>query len=496
MRKQLAILSLTIIVLCSTVQGLQKNLYKLGDLPMLYADKDPTDFAKFISFIWRLVEILCVLLLLADVIMRANGKALYFIHASRYIIFSFAASGCIMGGYKYVYLGTRYYMTIHLYNFYRRMYRNVLGWTFTESVELFTPPTPKSIMFINATFWEHLILLTSLIIWGSTKLILRKTAMMSKVYHIFKSLFLVLFISFMLPMLYYCSVFWGQHITLGKDQPEVSRSYFGYVFQWIIMIFWTAIGLCFLWSMIKTALDPLDGDKRIAANFEQPDFTRERNELIDAENTMGLGKDCSTESVSHDFTYMHQDKVMLTSKPLGKWYNFAFTTRWCGFFFICLMGYYKPRSAYTILVVVDLFMVVFTIMCRKSFMNICGILIIVEEICVLLWHFIIWMFFVDSPKNGFEKGTVKFWSYVMFVCYILCMLIEIVLLILGGKLCFKTRISDGKVYQAPLKTENKKLQSSERKHIVVELPEHAKLKTGSRFGKLPPINKPTAHRQA
>lgn len=186
--------------------------------------------------------------------------------------------------------------------------------------------------------------------------------------------------------------------------------------------------------------------------------------------TIGLGKDCSTESVSHDFSYMHQDKALLKSKPLGKWYNFAFVFRWILFIALALMSQGKPRTVYTIFWIIDLGMLAFSVLCLKTFMNFAGILIIIEEFCVLVWHFLIWIFFIDTPDNGYEKGTVKFWSIVMLICYLLCMLIEIILLFLGGKMCFKSKNSGSNVQQAPATGR----ENTEPTHFKVELPDSAK----------------------
>lgn len=186
--------------------------------------------------------------------------------------------------------------------------------------------------------------------------------------------------------------------------------------------------------------------------------------------TIGLGKDCSTESVSHDFNYMHQEKSMLSGNKLGRWYNFAFVTRWLAFITIALMSLGKPRTSYCLFWIFDLLMLGFSIVCLKTFMNFAGILIIIEEFLLLLWHFIIFLFFVDAPDNGYEFKTVRFWMVVVLICYLLCMLIEIILLFLGGKMCFKPTKTAGNVQQAPV------MQNTDEKpnHFKVELPDSAK----------------------
>ena len=50
-----------------------------------------------------------------------------------------------------------------------------------------------------------------------------------------------------------------------------------------MLAFWFIVGAFFLYSMIKTSLDNIDGDQTVHANYEKPNFVHERNELTDAE---------------------------------------------------------------------------------------------------------------------------------------------------------------------------------------------------------------------
>jgi len=140
---------------------------------------------------------------------------------------------------------------------------------------------------------------------------------------------------------------------------------------------------------------------------------------------------------------MHQEKCYLSMNPIAKWYNFAFVTRWIVFLALSLLMDGKPRTSYTIFVILDVCLLAFSIVCLKSFMNCCGILIVVEEVLVLIWHAIMMFWFYGAPNDRFEAGTVKFFSYVHLIAYILCMIIEIILLFAGGKMCFKPRTSTG-----------------------------------------------------
>lgn len=289
MRKILSVLMIAMIM-ASVHSQLTAPVLNIGtDAPTIqtYATKNPTSFAEVLCFMWRLIELICVILLLADVISRMSGKALYFIHTSRFIIFTFGASACIYAGFKYAILGTRVYMTIHFIEWLNDMYYNYLGWYLPGKVDYFNVPTKgsttmTSFMFTNATFYEQLILLLLLLTWGIMKVVLKKEAMMNKVYHLVKSLFLVFFISFMFPLIYYGGLFWRQHFSLGD--AGIKRNFFGYWIQWIMLCFWFGVTLFLLWSMFKTVLDPIDGDKTVQANYEQPDFVHERNELTNAES--------------------------------------------------------------------------------------------------------------------------------------------------------------------------------------------------------------------
>ena len=138
-------------------------------------------------------------------------------------------------------------------------------------------------MFTNVTFIEQVILLVLLITWGIMKAVMGKAALMSKGYHLVKSLFLVFFIAFVFPIFVWASSFWNQNKNL-KDNGNDDRSYLGYYFNWVMIFFWYIVTGFLLYSLAKTAMDPLDGDETIKANYENPDFVHERNELTDAES--------------------------------------------------------------------------------------------------------------------------------------------------------------------------------------------------------------------
>lgn len=415
---------------------------------------------------------ICVILLVIDIFSRMGGKPLYFIHASRFIITAFGLSSLIFAGSEMMLNGTRGYMTVHLFEFVDDMYTNLFGWHVPSKINIFKTPTPTTksyFMFMNVTFIEHCILLILILTWGIMKLVLKKEAMMSKGYHLVKSLFLVFFISFMFPLIFWGGQFWRQHAQIRKDDANLSRSYFGYIVNWIFMFFWFIVALFLVYSMIKTSLDPLDGDKTVQANYEQPDFVHERNELTDAARTIGLGKDCSTESVSHDFSYMHQEKAILNTTPVAKWYNFVNLVRWFFFMIITFSCFGKPKTAYVIFFITDLFMFIFTIVCLKSFMNAAGILIIIEEFCLTAWHVIVFFFF-EETDNFYKEGTVKTWMIIVLILYLIVMLIEIILLFLGGKLCFAPKKNASNIQQAP---NSKKTEGDP--HFKVELPDSAKV---------------------
>ena len=116
-------------------------------------------------------------------------------------------------------------MNFHHGEFISDMYFNYLGWDLPTRVDYFNVPT-GGFMFTNVTFWEQVILVVFLLIWGIMKLIFSKSAMMKKGYHLFKSLFLVLFISFMFPLIFFGALFWRQHY----DLPDGTGKFFGYYF--------------------------------------------------------------------------------------------------------------------------------------------------------------------------------------------------------------------------------------------------------------------------
>jgi hypothetical protein len=166
---------------------------------------------------------------------------------------------------------------------------------------------------------------------------------------------------------------------------------------------------------------------------------------------------------------MHQEKILLKGNKLGKFYNAAWVTRWIIFIGVAFLSTGKPRTAWAIFWIVDLLMVVYTVLCLNTFMNICGILILVEEICLLIWHFWIFEFFLEGTTTSpWKTGTIKFWSYVVLFLYLICMVIEIVLLFMGGKMCFKPKTTMAGVAQTPT------VNTNGDNHFKVELPDTAK----------------------
>lgn len=135
---------------------------------------------------------------------------------------------------------------------------------------------------------------------------------------------------------------------------------------------------------------------------------------------------------------MHQEKSKLKNFPIAKWYNFAYLFRWFFFITVCFSTFGWPKTGYVLFWVFDLVMLAFSVVCLKSFMNISGILIIVEEFCLFLWHFLAFIFW-EETSNYYKEGTVKFWITIMFILYLLVMLIEIALIVFGGKLWFTSK---------------------------------------------------------
>ena len=167
---------------------------------------------------------------------------------------------------------------------------------------------------------------------------------------------------------------------------------------------------------------------------------------------------------------MHQEKAVLAINPIGKWYNFVWVVRYVLMVTCALMMYGKPRTVWLIYWVVDLLMIVFTVMCLKSFMNICGILIIVEEVMCFIIHFVVFLMFCDAPDADYKVKTVKFWMIVCLFAYLIIMLIEIILLFMGGKTCFKPSKNASNVQQNP----GAGAKNDKPSHFKVELPDSAK----------------------
>lgn len=451
--------------------------------------------AELLGATWRLIELICILLLIIDVVSRMRGKALYFIHACRYIIVSFGVSASVYAGEHFIERCTRGFMSTQLSEFLDDMYTNYLGWHLTKDIKIFhSPDESKHFMFTNVAFIEQLILFILLFIWGTMKAIYGKQAMMSKVYHFVKSLFLIFFISFMYHILFWGGLWFKQHRKIGK-QNEGNRNYFGYIFNFILIIFWVIVAFCLLYSMLKTLLDSIDSDKTVKTDYDRPQFDHERRELTDTQcnldfpliskinflETIGLGKDCSTESVSHEFSYMHQEKAVLYKTGMAKWYNFLLVLRWFASTLFAIYCRARPKTGYIFFMVFDLIAICFTILCLRSFMNLSGILIVTEEVCLFFWHLIVLIFYVDQEDSDkgdrYEYSTVKGWMIFLFILYLIVMVIEVTLLFLGSKLCFKPKRRSTVRPKKRRKRTKLRNEGQKKRHFQVSLPEVARVFT-------------------
>lgn len=118
-------------------------------------EPDTKTLAELLGATWRLIELICILLLIIDVVSRMRGKALYFIHACRYIIVSFGVSASVYAGEHFIERCTRGFMSTQLSEFLDDMYTNYLGWHLTKDIKIFhSPDESKHFMFTNVAFIE------------------------------------------------------------------------------------------------------------------------------------------------------------------------------------------------------------------------------------------------------------------------------------------------------------------------------------------------------
>lgn len=123
------------------------------------------------------------------------------------------------------------------------------------------------------------------------------------------------------------------------------------------------------------------------------------------------------------------DHLKAVESPISTYFGTAWFLRWIIYTLMVSIWLNKPRTIYSLSMVLNLIFVVLTALSLNAFHKPNGMLILVEEVLITLWHFFQLLLFVDLGNGGkFKKGGVWALSVFIFMCYLGVILIELALL--------------------------------------------------------------------
>lgn len=134
------------------------------------------------------------------------------------------------------------------------------------------------------------------------------------------------------------------------------------------------------------------------------------------------------QDIIEEIGFQHMDHIRAVLNPTATYLGTLWYIRWIIFTVIAAALYQKTRTAYLIFTILDLIFVVLSALSLEAYHKPTGILIIVEEIAIFIWHLLQLLLFNDLEKGGnFSSGLVWTFVIIIFICYIAVILIEIVL---------------------------------------------------------------------
>jgi len=104
--------------------------------------------------------------------------------------------------------------------------------------------------------------------------------------------------------------------------------------------------------------------------------------------------------------------------------------RWGTIALFSVVWWRSPRTMYCLFWVFDLLVLAFAGISMAGFRGPLGILFLVEEVFVFIWHFSQFILFVDYYRGGegigkMGNGGVRFWAYLIFISSFFCIFIEL-----------------------------------------------------------------------
>lgn len=141
--------------------------------------------------------------------------------------------------------------------------------------------------------------------------------------------------------------------------------------------------------------------------------------------------------------------------------------RWIFFIGLAYWNWNSPRTTYTLFWIFDIFYIALSVLAMKGIRSPVGILFVVEEAFVFVWHFsqfILWVDYFKARYPGVGKlstKATKFWVWLIFISLLSTIVLELVSWILtvflGKKGLDKIRENIGKGKQIGKKELNNKV---------------------------------------
>jgi len=244
--------------------------------------------------------------------------------------------------------------------------------------------------------------------------------------------------------------FFQQHFTLlnleSQGQVVTGRNDTVYWFSMLLALWMNyEVGKSCIELLIgnKESMDnaPYNDQRVNVGRHQLPDTGRSTNTVTNFE-TIGDQKPatgkylahelCSVDSLYLQYGLMFQHHYRSVHSTLSKFYNTIWVMRWVVFAVFAIIWFKFPRTLYILYLIINVGMIIITVLIKSSFRFGFG-LILVEEILVCLWHLAALINYLDYyGSRGMSSFFVNLNTHIMFWAFIITVIIELVLLILGA----------------------------------------------------------------
>ena len=441
----------------TTAATAHQNDRILQTLTLATVSYETEDTAKVLNYVFKGIQLFCLLLMIIDSISRFAGSPLRWMAVAHFIVFTFGASCTWTVGSQYpnAYRG---YNENFLVRYYDSMYNSYFGAGFISifknlEAEGSGGEYPGYWNFFNNLFVELCIyflltILTLAVMGGISK--------KAPFPNLIGTLKLVFAFFLAMPIAIWATLWFRQHhaiskINRGDSGTEYKRWKVHFIVGWVVAILaclfifidvvaGTFVGaLSHKASLSRSATYAETGKNEDEAGQARTSFQHRPNNDASGNTNIHLktGNHCSMADVKLELVFMHQDPNIAAKHPLGVFCTALFVNRWIWFGVAGWIFTKKPRTMYTIFVGVDLIMIIVSASSLPTFRNGAGILILIEEVLVFLWHASQMILFydqgrvVDKGKDGMSKNWVWFFVVIVFGAYLVTILIEIILIFIA-----------------------------------------------------------------